>query len=225
MMSDTDFRLDTANHYAVLDLRRPIADSLRAGLDKAAAAQDLRTLLIVASAEALDAPSPDAATLHQALEQDCNPLMRQLRALPCPVICAVGGYATGMVAGIALACDVVVATHRAAFNFSFTAGASLPGCGSTYLLPRIVGMARATGMLLLRDKVTADEAERHGLIWASVADDRLLDEGHAIAKFFASQPPRSMTAIKRALQESMNNDFDAQLELEAVMHRELGKGG
>ena len=223
-MSDTDFRLDATNHYAVLELRRPIGDSLREGLAKAAATKDLRALLIIASAEALEAPSPEPDALPRALEQDCNPLMRQLRALPFPVICAVGGYATGLVAGIALACDVVSATHRAAFNFSFTAGTSLPGCGSTYLLPRIVGLARATGMLLLRDKVTADEAERHGLIWASVADDRLLDEGHAIAKFFASQPPRTMTAIKRAMQESMSNEFDVQLELEALMHRELGKG-
>lgn len=222
-MNDTDFRFDTANRYAVLELRRPIGDSLREGLAKAAAAQDLRTLLIVASAEALDAPSPDPDALPRTLEQDCNPLMRQLRALPFPVICAVGGYATGLVAGIALACDVVIATHRAAFNFSFTAGTSLPGCGSTYLLPRIVGLARATGMLFLRDKVTADEAERHGLIWACVADDRLLDEGRGIAKYLAKQPPRALTAIKRAMQESMNNEFDTQLELEALMHRELGK--
>ena len=221
MNDEADFRFESDARYAVLTLRAPVAESLRDGLARLAALTDVRTLLLVLSAETLAAPGPAAQALPDALDRDCHPLVLQLRALPYPVICAVGGYATGLAAGIALACDVVVATHRAAFNFSFREGTTLPGCGSTWLLPRMVGMTRALGMLLLRDKLTADEAERYGLIWACVADDRLLDEGHGIARYFASQPSRALAAVKRALQAAADNDFDAQLHLEAAMHREL----
>jgi 2-(1,2-epoxy-1,2-dihydrophenyl)acetyl-CoA isomerase len=166
-----------------------------------------------------DAP-PD---LGATLERHYNPLVRALHALPKPVVCAVNGVAAGAGASIALACDVVLAARSARFIQSFCKIGLLPDSGGTWILPRLLGHARAAGLALLGDALSAEQAAEWGLIWKCVDDERLGAESDALARHFASQPTRGLAAIKRALLASWTNTLDAQLDLERDLQRELGR--
>jgi 2-(1,2-epoxy-1,2-dihydrophenyl)acetyl-CoA isomerase len=151
-----------------------------------------------------------------------NPLVKTLRALPFPVVCAVNGVAAGAGANIALACDIVLAARSASFIEVFCKIGLMPDTGGTWFLPRAVGSARAMGLALLGDKLTAEEAERWGLIWKCVDDAALANEAEALVQRFASAPTRGLAAAKRALNASGLNTLDAQLALECDAMRELG---
>src|SRR5205814_5921350 len=122
--------------------------------------------------------SPGAAPidLSVSLGSNYNPLVRRLRELPKPVVCAVNGVAAGAGANIALACDLVLAARSASFVQSFSKLGLVPDSGGTFFLPRLVGSARAMALALLAEKLSAEDAERWGLIWKAVDDDKLLDE-------------------------------------------------
>lgn len=166
-----------------------------------------------------DAP-PD---LGDTLERLYNPLVRRIRALPKPVVCAVNGVAAGAGVSIALACDIVLAARSASFVQAFARIGLVPDSGGTWLLPRLVGDARARALALLAEKVDAETAAAWGMIWKAVEDDRLMDEARALAARLAQGPTRAYGAIKRALAESWRNDLDAQLDLERDLQRELGR--
>jgi 2-(1,2-epoxy-1,2-dihydrophenyl)acetyl-CoA isomerase len=166
-----------------------------------------------------DAP-PD---LGATLERNYNPLIRALRALPKPVVCAVNGVAAGAGATVALACDVVIAARGARFILSFCKIGLLPDSGGTWILPRLVGPARAAGLALLGDALPAEQAAEWGLIWKCVDDDKLAAEADGLARHFASQPTRGLAAIKRALLASSTHTLDEQLDLERDLQRELGR--
>jgi 2-(1,2-epoxy-1,2-dihydrophenyl)acetyl-CoA isomerase len=151
-----------------------------------------------------------------------NPLVKTLRALPFPVVCAVNGVAAGAGANIALACDIVLAARSASFIEVFCKIGLMPDTGGTYFLPRVVGSARAMGLALLGDKLTAEDAERWGLIWKCVDDAALVAEADALALRFAAAPTRALAAAKRALNASGLNTLDQQLALECDAMRELG---
>jgi 2-(1,2-epoxy-1,2-dihydrophenyl)acetyl-CoA isomerase len=157
-----------------------------------------------------------------SLGSNYNPLVRRLRALPKPVVCAVNGVAAGAGANIALACDIVLATRSASFVQSFSKLGLVPDSGGTYFLPRLVGGARAMGLALLAERLSADEAERWGLIWKAVDDDRLVEEATRIAHTLAVGPTKGYGLIKKALQASAGNSLDAQLDLERDLQREAG---
>ena len=167
---------------------------------------------------------PNAAPidLSVSLGSNYNPLIRRLRELPKPVVCAVNGVAAGAGANIALACDIVLAARSASFVQSFARLGLVPDSGGTYLLPRLAGMARAMGLALLAERLSAEDAERWGLIWKALDDDRLLQEAEEMARTLAAGPTKGYGLIKKALYASAGNSLDAQLDLERDLQREAG---
>jgi 2-(1,2-epoxy-1,2-dihydrophenyl)acetyl-CoA isomerase len=163
--------------------------------------------------------------LGGGLDANYNPFIRRLRALPKPVICAVNGVAAGAGANIALAADLVLAARSAAFIQAFSKIALVPDCGGTWWLPRLAGLQRAMGMALLAERVSAEDAERWGLIWKCVDDAKLMDEAHALARTLAAGPTHAYGMIKKALYASSGNTLDQQLDLERDFQREVGRHG
>lgn len=161
--------------------------------------------------------------LGVTLETSYNPLVRSLRALEMPVVCAVNGVAAGAGANIALACDLVLAARSAKFIEAFCRLGLIPDAGGTWTLPRLVGPARAVGMAMLGEPVTAEQAAAWGLIWKCVDDDALASEALALAKHLATQPTKGLALAKRALQASWGNSLDQQLDLERDLQRIAGR--
>ena len=139
--------------------------------------------------------------LGGALEAYYNPLVRKLRALPFPVVAAVNGVAAGAGCNIALACDIVLAARSASFVQSFAKIGLVPDFGGTWILPRLVGPARARGLALTGEPLPAEKAEAWGLIWKAVDDGALMAEAHKLCAHFAAAPTVGLALIKRALDE------------------------
>ena len=169
--------------------------------------------------------APDAETpdLGESLEKKYNPLIRSLACLEKPVVCAVNGVAAGAGANIALACDIVLAADSAKFIQSFCNIGLVPDSGGSWILPRLVGHARAMGLALLGDKISARQAEDWGLIWKCVADDDLAAEANRLADHLATRPTKGLGLIKRAMLASSTNSQDAQLDLERDLQRLAGR--
>jgi len=155
--------------------------------------------------------------------QTCwNPLVRTLTTLPQPVIARVNGVAAGAGANIAFACDVVVAAKSAKFIQSFSAIGLIPDSGGTWVLPRLVGQARALGLALTGEPLPAEKAAEWGLIWKAVEDEALDGEVDAIAARLASLPPLGLAAIKEMIRTSWQYSLDEELERQAGAMRRLG---
>jgi 2-(1,2-epoxy-1,2-dihydrophenyl)acetyl-CoA isomerase len=221
-------RLDKLNSF-----NDAMHGELRAALDGPAAAPEVRAVLLTGAGRAFcagqdlgdrvmgegDAP-PD---LGETLERLYNPLVRRLRALPKPVVCAVNGVAAGAGANLALACDIVLAARSASFIQAFCRLGLVPDSGGTWTLPHLVGEARAKGLALLGDKLPAEQAQAWGLIWAVVDDGRLIEEAMALSRRLAEAPTLGLAAIKRAIHAAAGMTLDAQLDLERDLQRELGR--
>lgn len=160
--------------------------------------------------------------LGESVEQRYNPLIRRIVSLPLPVIARVNGVAAGAGANIALACDIVIAARSAKFIQSFASIGLIPDSGGTWVLPRLVGQARALGLALTAEPLPADKAADWGLIWKAVEDDRLDEDVDALAARFASAPTRGLAAIKRMIRGSWNHSLDQELDLQRDTMRELG---
>jgi 2-(1,2-epoxy-1,2-dihydrophenyl)acetyl-CoA isomerase len=167
---------------------------------------------------AADAP----IDLSVSLGSHYNPLVRRLRELPKPVVCAVNGVAAGAGANIALACDLVIAARSASFVQSFARLGLVPDSGGTWLLPRLLGQARAMGLALLGEKLPAEQAQEWGLIWKAVDDDELMPFARQMATALAEGPTRGYGLLKKAFNASWGNSLDAQLDLERDLQREAG---
>ena len=160
--------------------------------------------------------------LGDSVERYYNPLIRRLVSLPMPVIARVNGVAAGAGANIALACDIVIAVRSAKFIQSFAAIGLIPDSGGTWALPRLVGQARALGLALTGEALSADKAAEWGLIWKAVEDDALDAEVDALAAKFASGAPRGLAAIKRMIRASWEHSLDQELDRQRDAMRELG---
>jgi 2-(1,2-epoxy-1,2-dihydrophenyl)acetyl-CoA isomerase len=164
----------------------------------------------------------EAVDLGESVEKRYNPLIRRLTSLPMPVIARVNGVAAGAGANIALACDIVIAAKSAKFIQSFANIGLIPDSGGTWVLPRLVGQARALGLALTAEPLPAEKAAEWGLIWKAVEDEALDEEVDALAARFASAPTRGLAAIKRMIRESWGHSLDQELDLQRDMMRELG---
>ncbi|QDC10374.1 2-(1,2-epoxy-1,2-dihydrophenyl)acetyl-CoA isomerase [Oceanicola sp. D3] len=160
--------------------------------------------------------------LSQTLTNFYNPLVRQIRALPCPVICAVNGVAAGAGANVALACDIVLAAQSAKFIQSFGKIGLVPDSGGTWSLPHLVGMARAKALALTAEPLPAETAADWGLIWKALPDDALMPEARALAEKLANGPTHGLGQIKQALHAAITNTMDEQLDLEAETQKRCG---
>jgi 2-(1,2-epoxy-1,2-dihydrophenyl)acetyl-CoA isomerase len=169
------------------------------------------------------APGQSAKDLGLSIEKYYIPLVLALRKLPMPVIAAVNGVAAGAGANIALACDIVIAARSAAFIQSFARIGLVPDSGGTWLLPRLVGNARALGLALLGEKIGAEQAQAWGLIWQCVDDAELLPTAKALAAQLAAGPTRGLARTKEAIYAAATQTFEQSLELERNFQRELGQ--
>ncbi|MGF1465151.1 MAG: 2-(1,2-epoxy-1,2-dihydrophenyl)acetyl-CoA isomerase PaaG [Sandaracinaceae bacterium] len=214
-------------------LTAPMHGELRSALALASDDETVRAVLLTGAGHAfcagqdlaeVDVPEPGVEPdLGATVEAYYNPLVRQLRALEKPIVCAVNGAAAGAGANIALACDIVVAGERAKFAQVFTRIGLVPDSGGTFLLPRLVGPARAAGLMMLAESVSAAEAERMGMIWRVVPDEALLEEATNLASRLAQMPTRALALIKRALNASLENGLSEQLDLERDCQRAAGR--
>ncbi len=224
--------------YRVVTLNRPqrlnavteaMHLALRTALAEAEADSDCRALLLTGAgtgfcsgqdlSERVAKPG-ETKVLGAALHQYYNPLIRKLRALPFPVIAAVNGVAAGAGANIALACDIVLAARSARFIQAFAKIGLVPDCGGTWFLPRLVGAARARGLVLLAEPLSAEKAEAWGLIWKAVDDAALMAEAEKLCAHFATAPTYGLSLAKRALEAAEGNDLSTQLDLERDLQRE-----
>ncbi|TQI81154.1 2-(1,2-epoxy-1,2-dihydrophenyl)acetyl-CoA isomerase [Serratia fonticola] len=164
-----------------------------------------------------------APDLGLSVERFYNPLIRRLSALPKPIVCAVNGVAAGAGAALALACDIVVAADNASFIQSFCKLGLVPDSGGSWYLPRLVGHARAMGMTLLGDKISAQQAVEWGMIWQIVAAAELAEHTFSMARQLATQPTYGLGLIKKAMYSSASNTLDQQLDLERDLQRLGGR--
>jgi 2-(1,2-epoxy-1,2-dihydrophenyl)acetyl-CoA isomerase len=164
-----------------------------------------------------------APDLSASIRDNYNPLIRAITALEMPVICAVNGVAAGAGANIALACDIVFAAQSASFIQSFNKLGLVPDSGGTWMLPRLVGHARAMRLCLLGEKVTASKALEMGMISQVVEDDDLLKIASDIGQQLASAPTLGLALIKRALLVSSSHNLDQQLDLECELQGVAGR--
>ena len=162
--------------------------------------------------------------LGETVETFYAPLIRRLNAMPMPVVVAVNGVAAGAGANLALAGgDIVVATESASFIQPFCRLGLIPDTGGTYALPRLVGRARAMGLAMLGDKLGARQAQEWGLIWECVPDAEFEGRIEALLQHFSQAPTKGLARTKHAINASLANTLDAQLDLERDMMRELGQ--
>jgi len=178
------------------------------------AGQDLNDRAVAAGDHPVD--------LGVTVETGWNPLIKALTSLPQPVIARVNGVAAGAGANIALACDIVVAARSAKFIQSFSAIGLIPDSGGSWILPRIVGQARAMGLALTGEPLPAEKAEEWGLIWKCVDDDQLDSEVDALATKLASLPPLGLAAIKAIIRSTWGRTLDQELHLQRDEMRRLG---
>ena len=160
--------------------------------------------------------------LGMTVETSWNPLIRTLTTLPQPVIARVNGVAAGAGANVALACDLVIAAKSAKFIQSFSALGLVPDSGGTWVLPRLVGQARALGLALTGEPLAAETAADWGLIWKAVDDDALDAEVDALAARLASLPPLGLAAIKEMIRSSWGHSLDQELTHQRDEMRRLG---
>jgi 2-(1,2-epoxy-1,2-dihydrophenyl)acetyl-CoA isomerase len=165
----------------------------------------------------------DAPDLGHTIETYYNPLVRRLRSLRKPIVAAVNGVAAGAGANIALACDIVLAAKSAKFIQAFAKIGLVPDSGGTYHLPRLIGHARARGLALTAEPITAEKAESWGLIWKAVDDADLLPQARTLVAHLATQPTEGLALIKQALNASATNSLDQQLDLERDLQRLAGR--
>ena len=213
----------------VPQLYRDIHDAL----DSVRDAATIRVLLITGAGRAFcsGADLKNRATdleagevdLADAIEQNINPLIRRIRGLDKPVIAAVNGVAAGAGANIALACDIVVAAHSAKFIQAFSRIGLASDGGGTYLLPRLVGAARARALMLLAESVDAQQAADWGMIWRCVEDGALMATVREIAATLAERPPLALAAVKRELNAGEAADLDTMLDMERDLQQAQGR--
>ena len=168
-------------------------------------------------------PGGAAPDLGESLEKNYNPLVLALRRLPMPVIAAVNGVAAGAGANIALACDLVVAARSASFVQAFARLGLVPDSGGTWMLPRLVGPARALGLALLAEKLPAPQAAEWGLIWRCVEDAALDETVDTLAAQLAAAPTRGLVRTRQAMEEGWTRSLEQQLGVERDLQRELGR--
>jgi 2-(1,2-epoxy-1,2-dihydrophenyl)acetyl-CoA isomerase len=213
-------RPDRMNAFNVA-LHEALAGAVRRAADDA----DCRVVLLTGAGKGFcggqdlsdRAISPETGRpdLGLSIEKRYNPLVRGLRALRKPVVCAMNGAAAGAGANVALACDIVVAAKSAKFGL-------VPDSGGTWILPRLVGDARARALMMLADPIGAEQAEAWGMIWRAVDDDQLMGVAREVAMRLAAGPTHGYGLMKRAFLASSSNSLDAQLDLERDLQREAG---
>lgn len=233
-MSESTLLYAAEGGVATLTMNRPdvlnalndeLLLGLRDGLARAKADAQVRAVLLSGAGRGFCAGADLAAgaqregpfDVAQSLRERYHPIVLAMRQFPKPIVGAVNGVAAGAGMSLALACDVVLAGESASFLQAFSRIGLVPDCGSTWMLPRVVGDVRARAMMLLAEKIGAADALRFGLVWQVHADERLMAEALATARKLAAMPTRALELIKQGLAVSSVNGLGEQLEVEALL--------
>lgn len=240
-MTEQTILIEQRTGYRVITFNRPdklnafndaMHEALRTAIADAEADENCRALMITGAGKAFCAGQDlndrlpkdgKPAVLGETLEKYYNPLVKKLRELRFPVVAAVNGVAAGAGCNIALACDIVIATQSARFIQSFARIGIIPDAGGTWMLPRLVGDAHARGLALLAQDLTAEKAAEWGLIWRCVGDKAFDYESTRICEHFATAPTQGLALIKQALNASVDNTLEQQLDLERQLQRAAGE--
>jgi 2-(1,2-epoxy-1,2-dihydrophenyl)acetyl-CoA isomerase len=223
----------TLNRPDVLNsFNAEMARAVQAELAAAAADVSVRAVLLTGTGRGFCAGQDLAEALPKGgkmpdlgdfVRTTWNPIIRGIRTLEKPVVCAVNGTAAGAGANLAFACDIVFAASTATFIQSFAKIGVIPDSGGTFILPRLVGLQRATALTMLAEKLPAQQALEWGLVYKVVDPATLMDEAFACARHLATQPTRALGLIKRAFNQSLGISLDAALEAEEALQREAGR--
>lgn len=241
MGADNSIVADVENSVLTITLNRPDKlNSFNAEMSEAflqaiirAEQDDVRAVLLTGAGRGFcagqDLGDRDPRKMTQppdlglTIETCYNPVLRRMRALEKPIVCAVNGVAAGAGANIALACDVVLAAKSAKFIQAFSKIGLVPDSGGTWSLTRLVGEARAKGLALTAEPLDAETAASWGLIWRAIDDDMLMAEATALVNKFATGPTTGLGMIKQAIQAASNQSLDEQLNLERDLQRAAGR--
>jgi 2-(1,2-epoxy-1,2-dihydrophenyl)acetyl-CoA isomerase len=203
---------------------REMALAMQEFLTLAAQDDSVRAILLTSEGKAFCAgqdlkefTEDNGIDVSRIVDEHYNPIVKKMAELDIPIVCAVNGVAAGAGANLALACDIVIAAKSATFIQAFSKIGLIPDTGGTFYLPRLIGMQKAKALMMLADSVSAEEAERIGMIYRAVEDDELFSEAMKLSKRLASMPTIALGLTKRALSRSLTNDLDKQLGIESQL--------
>lgn len=222
----------TLNRPDVLNsFNRAMAVELAAAVTAAASNKQVRAVILTGAGRAfcagqdLSEATPVAGqptNLAEIVRKSYNPVIRAIRKIEKPVVCAVNGVAAGAGANLALASDIVLASSGASFIQSFAKVGLIPDSGGTFFLPRLVGLARATALMMLGEKISAQQAFEYGMIYRVCEPADLMTQAGDIARTLSELPTRALGLTKRGLNLSFGNDFDRQLDVEEELQGAAG---
>ena len=226
------------NSIAFITLNRPekfnsfnreMALSLQKRLDEADEDKNVRCVYMTGAGKAFCAGQdlaeivdPNGPGIEKNLSEHYNPIITRIRNLNKPVIAAVNGVAAGAGANIALCCDIVLAKESATFIQAFSKIGLVPDSSGTFFLPRLIGFQKASALMMLGDKISSAEAEKIGMIYKVFADDVFKNESTKIAETLAAMPTKALALIKQALNNSLSNNLQQQLNLEDELQQKAG---
>lgn len=207
---------------------REMALSLQSILDDCEHNNGVRSIVITGNGKAFcagqdlkEVTNPELNPgFKKILEEHYNPIITRIRAINKPIIAAVNGVAAGAGANIALSCDLVVASNKASFIQAFSKIGLIPDSGGTFFLPRLIGFQKASALMMLGDKVTAEEAEELGMIFKVISSESFNEEVEKLAIKLANMPTKALGLIKELLNKSITNTLEQQLELEGKLQIE-----
>ncbi len=224
-MSSIIFEIKNSIAYITLNrpekfnaFNREMALELQKSLDECEKNISLRCVLIIGKGKAfsagqdlLEVTDPDGPGMERILSEHYNPIIKAIRKLNKPVLAAVNGVAAGAGANIALCCDIVIAANSASFIQAFSKIGLIPDSGGTYFLPRLIGFQKASALMMLGDKISAEEAQKMGMIYKFFPDETFLIEAEKMAKTLAELPTKGLSFIKQALNLSFEQNMEQQL--------------
>lgn len=229
---------DIQDGVAKIQLNRPevfnsfnqeMAFQLQQKLDQCAEDPEIRCVYLTGTGRAFSAGQdlnevidPEGPELSSIVGNHYNPIISRIRYLEKPVVCGVNGVAAGAGANIALACDIVIAKKSASFLQAFSKIGLIPDSGGTYTLPRLIGFQKASALMMLAEKVSADEAERLGMIYKVLDDETFDSEMEKICAHLAQMPTKGLALTKQALNLSMNHSLEEQLGVEEELQTQAG---
>jgi 2-(1,2-epoxy-1,2-dihydrophenyl)acetyl-CoA isomerase len=200
---------------------RDMAFQLQDVLDRCKEDENVRAILITAEGKAFcagqdlgEATDPNGPELTQIVQEHYNPIIRKIRNIKKPVVAAVNGVAAGAGASIAICCDIVVSTESASFIQAFSKIGLIPDSAGTFFLPRLVGMQKATALMMTAESVSAKDAEEMGMIYKVFPDDKFVEESWKLVSKLAKMPTKGLGLTKQLLNASYSNNLEEQLEME-----------
>lgn len=224
------------NKVMVITLNRPdkfnsfnreMALQLHEALDKAETNPEVRAIVLTGNGKAFcagqdlsEAMDPNGPGIARIVDEHYNPIVLRLRKIEKPIIAAVNGVAAGAGANIALACDIVTASASASFIQAFSKIGLIPDSGGTFFLPRLIGLQRASALMITGDKVTANDALQMGMVYRVFSDDTFVTDYMALANTLANMPTKGIGLTKRLLNESLFNNHEKQLAREGIVQVE-----